>query len=272
MDKYAVFGHPIKHSKSPAIHQQFAKQCGDTLSYEAILAPLDGFQSSVEAFFSSGGCGANITLPFKEQAYALADTLTQRAQLAGAVNTLKRLEDGRLLGDNTDGAGLVKDLLDQGAQLNGARLLLLGAGGAARGCIYPLLCAGVKEIVIANRSADKATILAKEFRSYGKVSSYSLDEIPNERFDIVINSTSLSVSGQVPNIDAHLIAQCQFAYDMFYADETTSFLKWVSQYNAQCKLVDGLGMLVGQAAEAYLLWRDTLPDTEIVYQVMREAS
>jgi shikimate dehydrogenase len=269
MDKYAVFGHPIKHSKSPAIHQQFARQCGDALSYEAILAPLDGFQSSIEAFFSDGGCGANITLPFKEQAYALADTLTQRAQLAGAVNTLKRLEDGRLLGDNTDGAGLVKDLLDQGAQLKGARLLLLGAGGAARGCIYPLLCAGVRDIVIANRSVEKAAALANEFQSQGKIYSYALNEIPYQHFDIVINSTSLSVTGKVPNIDACLIAQCHFAYDMFYDDKPTSFLKWVSKYNTQCKLVDGLGMLVGQAAEAYCLWRGIMPDTDTVYKVLR---
>ena len=269
MDKYAVFGHPIKHSKSPVIHRQFAQQFGDALSYEAILAPLDGFQATLEAFFSNGGKGANVTLPFKEQAYSLSTQLTQRAQLAGAVNTLKYLNDGTLLGDNTDGAGLVQDLIAQGAELNGASVLLIGAGGAARGCIYPLLQTGVKQLVIANRTAEKALQLAELFKSYGNVIGTALSSVPINNYDYVINSTSSSVTGDVPNMPVEHLLHCKLAYDMFYSDERTSFLDWVKRHNPDTRLVDGLGMLLGQAAEAYYLWLGKMPQTQELLNDMR---
>ncbi|MBD1581899.1 shikimate dehydrogenase [Pseudoalteromonas sp. S16_S37] len=272
MDKYAVFGHPIKHSKSPMIHQAFARQFDEQISYEAILAPLDGFKESVAAFFASSGKGANVTLPFKEEAFRLADKLTERAKLAGAVNTLKRIESGELLGDNTDGAGLVADLLRQGAQLDGAKILLLGAGGAARGCIFPLLQAGVSCIVIANRTQGKAQTLAQEFSQFGDVVGCGLDNINNADFSVVINSTSSSVTGETPNIDPAHIQDCVFAYDMFYSDQQTSFLDWVATYNSSAKLVDGLGMLIGQAAEAYYVWRDKYPDVTKVINAFKQGS
>ncbi|NOU51397.1 shikimate dehydrogenase [Pseudoalteromonas sp. JBTF-M23] len=267
MDKYAVFGHPIKHSKSPMIHQAFARQYGELISYEAILAPLDGFKESIDAFFAAGGKGANVTLPFKEEAFSLADKLTERAKLAGAVNTLKRIDAGLLLGDNTDGAGLVADLLRQGAQLENAKILLLGAGGAARGCIFPLIQAGVSSIEIANRTQSKAQTLAQAFSQYGDVIGCGLDNISNADFSIVINSTSSSVSGDTPNIDPVHIQACVLAYDMFYSDQQTSFLDWVATYNSSAKLLDGLGMLIGQAAEAYYVWRDKHPDvTQVIHE------
>ncbi|BBN80043.1 shikimate dehydrogenase (NADP(+)) [Pseudoalteromonas sp. A25] len=272
MDKYAVFGHPIKHSKSPKIHQAFARQYDEQISYEAILAPLEGFKESVNTFFASGGKGANVTLPFKEEAFRLADKLTERAKLAGAVNTLKRIETGELLGDNTDGAGLVADLLRQGACLENAQILLLGAGGAARGCIFPLLQAGVSCVVIANRTQSKAQTLAQEFSQFGKVVDCGLDNISNVDFSIVINSTSSSVTGDIPNIDPIHIQKCVFAYDMFYSDQPTSFLNWVATYNSSAQLVDGLGMLIGQAAEAYSVWRGKYPDVTKVINAFKQGS
>ncbi|WP_105167185.1 shikimate dehydrogenase [Pseudoalteromonas sp. T1lg23B] len=264
MDKYAVFGHPIKHSKSPLIHQAFARQCMDQISYEAILAPLDGFKESVEKFFASGGKGANVTLPFKEQAFELVDQLTERARLAGAVNTLKLLEDGTLLGDNTDGAGLVSDLEQHNAPLSKATVLLIGSGGAARGCIYPLLQAGVTKVVIANRTIGKARSLAAEFVQFGDVSGCGLQDIPKDRYTIVINSTSSSVTGDVPDVSPSILQECILAYDMFYSEQRTSFLTWVASHNSDTKLVDGFGMLIGQAAEAYEIWRNKKPNTEQV--------
>ncbi|CAH9059860.1 Shikimate dehydrogenase (NADP(+)) [Pseudoalteromonas holothuriae] len=270
MDKYAVFGHPIKHSKSPMIHQAFATQCKQQISYEAILSPLDGFKESIKQFFASGGKGANVTLPFKEEAFELANQLTQRAQLAGAVNTLKLLDNGLILGDNTDGAGLVADLKRQDAELDNATLLLLGSGGAARGCIYPLLQAGIKQIVIANRTASKAQTLAQEFAQFGDVVGVGLDSINQQPYSIIVNSTSSSVTGSVPDIPSSVLQSCLLAYDMFYSEQQTSFLQWVGEHNKQTTLVDGMGMLVGQAAEAFVVWRNTKPDIESVIREMKQ--
>ncbi|MCF2860240.1 shikimate dehydrogenase [Pseudoalteromonas sp. SMS1] len=260
MDKYAVFGNPIKHSKSPEIHSQFASQLNEHIVYTAILAPEDGFVSSIKDFFANGGKGANVTLPFKEVAFEYADTLTERAKLAGAVNTLKLQDDGLVLGDNTDGAGLVADLQRHQVSLQGGTVLLLGAGGAARGCIYPLLKAGVKHIVIANRTASKAQALAEIFSSYGKVTAAALNDIPDLVYTGVINSTSSSVTGDIPNISPQLVAQATWGYDMFYSAERTSFLTWVANNNDTCYLMDGIGMLIGQAAEAYFVWRGQYPN------------
>ena len=261
MGKFAVFGNPIKHSKSPQIHRQFAEQFSTQIDYQALLAPLDAFEAFTQDFFTNkAGEGANVTLPFKERAFELVDELTERAQLAGAVNTIKKLDDGRLLGDNTDGAGLVADLIRNECKLDSASVLLIGAGGAARGCIYPLLQAGVKDITIANRTKEKAEILAEQFSAYGHVRGCGLDEVSDSTYKVVINSTSSSVTGELPNISETVFTQCHLAYDMFYSNEQTSFLKWVESINSNTKLVDGIGMLIGQAAEAYYLWQGDMPE------------
>ncbi|KZN42110.1 hypothetical protein N474_00985 [Pseudoalteromonas luteoviolacea CPMOR-2] len=266
MDKYAVFGNPIKHSKSPEIHSQFASQLNEHIEYTAILAPEDGFVSSIKDFFAGGGKGANVTLPFKEVAFEYADTLTERAKLAGAVNTLKLQDDGLVLGDNTDGAGLVADLQRHQVQLQGAIVLLLGAGGAARGCVYPLLKAGVKHIVIANRTVAKANALAELFAPYGEVSATALDDIPDLPYTGVINSTSSSVTGDIPCISSRTITKVAWGYDMFYSNTRTSFLTWIADNNKACYLMDGIGMLIGQAAEAYSVWRGKYPDVDPVLE------
>ena len=271
MEKYAVFGNPIGHSKSPEIHRQFAAQFSEQIDYEAILADIDDFEQTIVQFFNHElGHGANVTLPFKERAYALSDTLTERARLAGAVNTLVKQADGTILGDNTDGAGLVTDLKRNNAPLKGATLLLIGAGGAARGCIYPLLKAGVAHIVVANRTASKAAQLAEQFIGYGKVSACALSDIPELNYQIVINSTSSSVTGEVPNIDTKLLASCECAYDMFYSSQQTSFLQWVGEHNKASQLIDGIGMLIGQAAEAYTIWKQQTPDVAPVIKAFNK--
>ncbi|WP_462150495.1 shikimate dehydrogenase [Pseudoalteromonas xiamenensis] len=269
MDKYAVVGNPIKHSKSPMIHTLFAQQLGDALTYEPILAPIEAFEKTLHSFFVSGGLGVNVTLPFKEEAYQCVDVLTERAKLAGAVNTIKQLSDGSLLGDNTDGAGLVADLRRHGVKLQNSTILLLGAGGAARGAIYPLLKEGVSTVHIANRTAQKADHLALHFRAYGSVTSSGLNEIPDAHYDVIINASSSSVTGDALPIDSRFIEQASCAYDMFYQNELTSFLSRARECNDQIRCVDGLGMLVGQAAEAYLLWRDKLPEVEPVLERMK---
>ncbi|QPL42945.1 shikimate dehydrogenase [Pseudoalteromonas sp. A41-2] len=260
MDKYAVFGNPIKHSKSPAIHKQFATSLGEQIDYSAILAPTDAFEKTVSRFFAAGGKGANVTLPFKEQAYAMVDELSEQAKVAGAVNTIKRLDDGRLFGDNTDGIGLVKDLLANNVTLKAKRILLIGAGGAARGIIQPLLNERIATLIIANRTAEKAHMLASIFAEQGDVKGCALDEIPNEHYDIVINSTSSSVTGDLPGIAQEHVVHCSCAYDMFYANHATAFISWVKAVNPSCITLDGSGMLVGQAAQAYYIWRNKMPE------------
>lgn len=268
MDKYGVFGNPIAHSKSPLIHRLFAEQTGQNLSYEAILAPLDGFPAAVSHFFQTG-LGANVTVPFKEQAYALADTLSARAQRAGAVNTLKKLDDGRLLGDNTDGAGLVRDLtVNAGISLRNKRILLLGAGGAVRGVLEPFLAEQPSALVLANRSVDKAEKLAQLFADIGTLYPSGFDWL-EEPVDLIINGTSASLSGDVPPISPSLIqpghTQC---YDMMYAKEPTAFCRWAEQHGA-AQALDGLGMLAEQAAEAFYVWRGVRPDTAAVLAELR---
>lgn len=260
MDKYAVFGNPIKHSKSPSIHQQFAKSLGEQIDYRAILAPIDGFEKTVATFFEQGGKGANVTVPFKEQAFALADELTSVAKLAGAVNTLKKRDDGTLLGDNTDGIGFVNDLLANKVTITGKRLLIIGAGGAARGVILPLLEQQPEEIIIVNRTAHKAQTLAKLFTGHGNVSGYGFDDLPQVDYHLVINSTSSSMNNELPALNSKYLSACEMAYDMFYATQNTLFMNWVSEHNKAAKLLDGSGMLVGQAAQAYYVWRNKMPD------------
>ena len=264
-DRYAVFGHPIAHSKSPRIHAAFARQTGQDLSYEAILAPKDGFAASLAAFIAAGGRGANVTLPFKEEACRLADRLSPRAQLAGAVNTLS-FDAAGIAGDNTDGAGLVADLTrNLKYPLAGRRILLLGAGGAARGVIGPLLEQRPAALVVANRTVARADALAALFGN--GVTACGLDGIEGA-FDLVINATAASIAGELPPLDPAIFAPGCLAYDMMYGRDTP-FLVFARQHGAAT--ADGLGMLVEQAAEAFFLWRGVRPDTAPVIAQLRAA-
>ncbi|MCL9783016.1 shikimate dehydrogenase [Vibrio sp. S4M6] len=267
-DRYAVFGNPISHSKSPVIHALFAEQAQQAMTYTAELAPEDGFTQSAEAFFAQGGKGCNITMPFKGDAYQFADVLTQRAELAGAVNTLKKLDDGKILGDNTDGEGLVQDLLQNGTSFADKTVLLIGAGGAARGVLKPLLDQKPRRIVIANRTIEKAQQLADKFQAYGEIKAANFNELVNG-FDIIINSTSTSLNGELPNVSSAIFSDCSVCYDMVYKSETTSFNGWAQEHGV-LKALDGLGMLIGQAAESFMLWRGVRPETRIVEDKLRQ--
>lgn len=258
MSSYVVFGNPIQHSKSPRIHQLFAEQTAIPHPYERYCAPLEGFNQAVADFFACGGGGANVTLPFKQQAYELCAELTERAALAGAVNTLKKLDDGRILGDNTDGIGLLSDLQRLNLIKENDRILLIGAGGAARGAILPLLNFNCS-ITIVNRTHAKAEELVEVFKHHGAVRSLAVDELNDAQFDLIINATSSGVAGSIPDLPAVLVNNRVRCYDMFYQIGDTPFLKWCRQQGAS-ELADGLGMLVGQAAHAFMLWHGVMPE------------
>lgn len=267
-DRYAVFGHPVSHSKSPEIHAQFAHQSGQNMTYEAILAPLDGLTESLAKFQAAGGQGANITVPFKEQAFALCDRLTPRAELAGATNTLM-FKDGAIYGDNTDGAGLVRDLLSNYEfALTNKRILLLGAGGAARGVIGPLLDQAPANLTVANRTASRAHALVAHFHQHGlsNVTGCGIDAIAAP-FDLIINATAASLSGECPPVSSVIFQPTSLAYDMMYGPSLTPFLAWAQQQGATT--ADGLGMLVEQAAEAFYFWRGVRPLTAPVMAHLR---
>jgi shikimate dehydrogenase len=281
MDRYGVVGNPISHSKSPFIHAEFARQTGQELTYEALFAPPDGFAETVRRFRAAGGNGLNVTLPFKLEAFDLSDRLTPRAQAARAVNTLV-LSPDEIYGDNTDGPGLVTDLKSNLlCPIYGKRLLLMGAGGAARGVLLPLLMESPSFITIANRTLAKAQMLQVEFedvaqfRGYAKkVSHFSAcdyADLAGEEFDIVINSTSASIKGELPPLPAGLFAPGALAYDMMYGTGLTPFLQFAQRQGA-AKLADGLGMLVEQAAESFCLWRGVRPDTTSVLELLRQKS
>lgn len=265
MDSYVVFGNPIGQSKSPFIHTLFARQTNQPLNYSALQPGKDSFVEAATQFFSNGGKGCNVTAPFKESAYQFADRVTERAELAGAVNTLKKLDDGEIIGDNTDGEGLVQDLLQYQVTLKDARILLIGAGGAARGVIKPLLDQKPNQLVVANRTKSKAEQLVTMFSSYGDISATSLDDVKSD-FDIVINSTSSGLSGELPAISHTIFSSRTVVYDMVYGAGQTVFNQWAIKNGAHVAY-DGLGMLVGQAAESFMLWRGLRPGTK---QVLRE--
>lgn len=265
-DRYCVFGHPINHSLSPRIHAVFAEQTGENIAYEAIEAPLENFAGAWRDFVASGGRGANVTVPFKEEAYRLSGVLSARARLAGAVNTLVLGRDGKTYGDNTDGIGLVRDLQAQAAPLEKARILVLGAGGAVRGILEPLLAARPASLMIANRTADKARQLATEFFELGETTAGGFDEIVGT-FDLVINGTSASLGGERPPLPEDVFADDALAYDMVYADEPTAFLRWSAEHDA--RTADGLGMLIEQAAESFFLWRNVRPETAALRKQLR---
>ena len=269
-DRYAVFGNPIAHSKSPQIHAAFAAATAQDLRYEALLAPLDGFAGAVADFVAAGGRGANVTVPFKEEAFRLATRLSPRAARAGAVNTLV-FSDAGMLGDNTDGAGLVHDIMrNLTVDLAGKRILLLGAGGAARGVIQPLLAEAPAALHIANRSADKAVALAQAFADLAAVSGGSFSDLAGLQFDVVINATSASLAGEPLPLPTGLFAPGCLAYDMMYGKGETHFLAQARLAGA-ARCADGLGMLAEQAAEAFLVWRGVRPATAGVLATLRAA-
>jgi shikimate dehydrogenase len=263
-DRYAVIGHPVAHSKSPWIHAEFARQTNQEVAYGRIEAPLDGFERTVEEFRASGGRGANITLPFKEQAFAFCkDAVTDRARTVGVVNTLV-FESGKVRGDNTDGVGLLRDLaVNLGRKLAGARVLLMGAGGAAQGVLVPLLEAGPSRLVVANRSEDKARAMA---RRYGAAAGGGYSDLRGEQFDLLINATSAGLAGEAPPLSASQFARGALAYDMVYGRDTP-FLALARAAGAAVH--DGSGMLVEQAAESFLVWRGVRPDTAPVLAALR---
>lgn len=270
-DRYAVIGNPIAHSKSPEIHAAFARQTGQDMRYDRILGPLDGFAAAVDAFRAAGGKGLNVTLPFKVEAFAYAGERTARAEAAGAVNTLK-FDGDRVLGDNTDGAGLVRDLeVNLGVALEGRRVLLLGAGGAAQGVVLPLLLRGVRQLAIANRTAGKAVAVADRFAAHGPVRGSGFDALAGQQFDVVINATSASIAGDAPSLPAGIYAAGATAYDMMYGREATPFMRQALEQGAE-RVSDGLGMLVEQAAESFLLWRGVRPDTAPVLRTLRQTA
>jgi shikimate dehydrogenase len=265
-DRYAVFGNPIAHSKSPAIHTSYAAQTKQDLVYESLLAPLDGFAAAVEIFVSQGGKGANVTVPFKLEAHALATRLTERAKAAGAVNTLK-FDGDVILGDNTDGVGLVTDIVrNAGVNLHGKRVLLLGAGGAARGVILPLLAEQPVELTIANRTSSKAVALAQQFAQHGNIHAADFASLQGS-FDVVINATSASLAADMPPIAPSILGKHILAYDMMYGKEPTVFMRFAQQHGAMAR--DGLGMLVEQAAESFFVWRGVRPETAQVFAELR---
>lgn len=267
-DRYAVFGYPIKHSKSPRIHQIFAQQTGQALQYDAQEVPAEQFLTAVTAFFAEGGKGLNCTVPLKELAWAYAGKKTERAQLAKAVNTLALQADGSVLGDNTDGIGLVTDLLTNHAiKLTGIRILILGAGGASRGIIAPLLEQVPQSVVIANRTIDKAVNLAAEFQHKGAITGCGFDDLINQQFDLILNATSASLSDQLPPLPEGLLAEQGSCYDLAYGNQPTAFVRWGLENHA-LKSLDGLGMLVEQAAEAFYIWRGVRPATQPVIELL----
>jgi shikimate dehydrogenase len=267
LDQYAVIGNPISHSKSPEIHTLFAKQTNQALAYTTIEAPLDGFMGTVKNFFAEPqNKGLNVTVPFKEQAFAMCDELSPRAAFAEAVNTLY-MQNGVLWGDNTDGCGLVNDLRQNNAiKIAGRRILLLGAGGASKGVFQPLMAESPRELVLTNRTASKAQALVGRYKeefvknANAPCIAENLDAL-NGTFDLIINATSMSLSGDVPPIARRLITQHTVVYDMMYGKEQTSFNAWASDQGAALCL-DGLGMLVEQAAEAFRVWRGIQPCTK----------
>jgi len=270
-DRYAVMGNPIAHSKSPQIHAAFAEQTGQSLAYTAILVERGALPQAIGNFQANGGKGLNITVPFKQEAWQLADRLSGRAQLAGAVNTLKFETDGLLYGDNTDGAGLVRDIVhNHGGEITDAEVLMLGAGGAARGVLEPLLEENPDCLVIANRTVDRAVALATEFKSLGNISACGFDDLAGRRFDLIINATSASLQGELPPLPDGIIDEDGWCYDMMYGAEPTVFLRWAEAHGAK-KCLDGLGMLVEQAAESFQIWRGVRPDTRPVIEQLRKA-
>ena len=268
-ERYAVFGHPVGHSKSPAIHKLFAQQFDFEIDYQAIDVEPGKFAETVLEFREHGGKGCNVTVPYKQEAWSLATERSGRAELAGAVNTLKFEQDNRILGDNTDGIGLLRDItinLDQ--PLFSKRILVIGAGGAVRGILGALLEQAPKSLVLANRTAARAEELATIFATIGPVMPCGFEVLSGQQFDVVINGTSASLGGELPPLPEKLFTQDSLAYDLMYADQPTLYMEWAAAQGAMC-VADGLGMLVEQAAESFDIWFGLQPRTAPVIASLR---
>ncbi len=269
VDDYAVMGNPIGHSKSPAIHAQFAEQTKQAINYTAIHVDLGGFEQAVGNFVATGGKGLNITVPFKQEAWALADERSERAECAGAVNTLI-FKDKKIIGDNTDGMGLVQDLTkNKKLELKNTRILLMGAGGAARGVLLPLLKQQPAQLTIVNRTAEKAKDLAELFADKGTTTGCGYDGLGGQSYDLIINATAASLQGELPPLPDGIIAEGGACYDMMYGAKPTTFMRWSEQQGAS-NIFDGLGMLVEQAAESFYLWRGVRPQSAEVIKLLRQ--
>ena len=270
-NKYAVLGNPIKHSKSPAIHAIFAQQCSQQMQYRAVRVDLDGFVPAANHFFEAGGAGLNVTVPFKREAFEYAHRLSDRAMRAGAVNTLTRVADGTIEGDNTDGIGLVRDMIaNLGWAVQGLRVLVLGAGGAARGVLEPLLRERPRELLIVNRTPERALQLVAEFSDIVPLEGGGYDLIGGRQFDLIINATSAGLSGEMPELPSSLLTERSCCYDMVYGSEPTPFMRWAA-HHAAWAVADGLGMLVEQAAQSFYIWRKVRPETRPVINQLRAA-
>ena len=270
-NRYAVFGSPIKHSKSPKIHQLFAEQTNQAIEYTAQEVAAENFKISVATFFNQGGKGLNCTLPLKELAWAYADQSTERADLSKAVNTLAMLDDGSILGDNTDGCGLIADLtLNNKVDIKGSRILILGAGGACRGILAPILEQAPHHLVLVNRTPKKANDLAAEFCIFGDIEGCGYADLKKQQFDLIINATSASLNDEMPPLPDSVLAEKGVCYDLAYGNRPTTFVLWGIQHRAR-KSLDGLGMLVEQAAEAFFIWRKVRPQTQPVIAALNAA-
>lgn len=269
-DRYAVFGNPVKHSKSPDIHAMFAQQCSQAMTYRAVRVDLGGFADAASTFFTGRGAGLNVTVPFKQDAFEFADSVSERAARAGAVNTLSRAEGDLIEGDNTDGCGLVRDLVDNlGWAVRGSQVLLVGAGGAARGVLEPLLQEQPAGLLIVNRTAGRAEQLAAAFADIGPLAGGGLDLVEGRQFDLVINATSAGLTGEIPDLPGSVLREQSCCYDMVYGAEPTAFMRWAA-HHAAWAVADGLGMLVEQAAESFYIWRGVRPDAQPVINHLRE--
>lgn len=270
LDQYAVFGHPIGHSLSPRIHTLFAEQTGQSLCYTRQDVESDRFESALTGFLARGGKGLNCTVPLKELAYAVAAEKSPRALRAKAVNTLAVCADGQLYGDNTDGAGLVRDLTRHLAiPLKDRRILLIGAGGASRGILLPLLEEAPHSLILTNRTLDRAERLAAEFDDFPLLGVCPLDELKGKTFDVILNATAASLSGDLPDLPENLLAEGGCCYDLAYGKQPTAFVEWGLRAGAALS-ADGIGMLVEQAAEAFELWRGVRPETASVIARLKE--
>jgi len=271
IDRYALLGNPVRHSKSPWIHAEFARQCEQALQYRAVMVEPAGFADAVAGFFAGGGKGLNVTLPFKQDAYELADSLSERARRARAVNTLRQDAEGKILGDNTDGIGLLRDMIaNLGWSVRERKVLLLGAGGAARGVLELLLREQPEQLVVVNRTPERAQQLANEFSDLGAISGAGFDSLSGQQFDLIINATSAGLAGELLPLPDDLLNERSCCYDMMYGSEPTPFMRWAALHTAWA-VADGLGMLVEQAAESFYLWRGLRPQTGPVLAELRLA-
>ncbi len=269
VNNYAVIGNPIEHSKSPQIHSAYAKQEGVDINYYRILSEPTQFKSNVQEFIDSSGVGLNVTVPFKLEAYEACTNLNDYALAAKAVNTISFSNDHSWNGFNTDGIGLISDLKEnKKIELKDKKILILGAGGATRGVLLPLLQQTPSSIVIANRTTSKAIQLVDEFIDQGPISSCGYKELGAEIFDIVINATSASLSNQLPPLPDNIVSSSSICYDLAYSDVPTAFLRWAKEHSVN-NYYDGLGMLIEQAAESYYIWRGFRPDTQPVFKLLR---